>query len=242
MSLPIQIEGLFKSYGRKSVLRGMDLDCKPGTVTAVLGSNGSGKSTLIRCILGLNIPDSGAIRIFGENISESPAYRRDVGYMPQHPSFPENLTVHEILQLVSRTRAVAADFNRCASLQVEAYLGQRWKTLSGGMKQRVNAFLAMAFNPSILILDEPTASLDPASRLKFMDLVTAEKREGKTLLFSTHLLEDIRDVADYLVFLRSGKAHCISKQRMLEIAGSLNPNAFEQAVAICLEGTPSGER
>ncbi len=235
MTLPIRIDGLCKSYGRKSVLQGLDLRCEPGTVTAVLGSNGSGKSTLIRCVLGLNVPETGTIKVFGESVSASPAYRRHIGYMPQHPSFPENLTVHEILQLVSRTRNVAPDFNHCASLQVEAYLGQRWKTLSGGMKQRVNAFLAMAFNPSILILDEPTASLDPASRIKFMELVKAEKQRGKTLLFSTHLLEDIREVADYLVFLRNGKAHRVSMQRMMESPNSLNPHAFEQAVAVCLE-------
>ena len=187
MTLPIRIEGLRKSYGRKAVLRGIDLHCEAGTVTAVLGSNGSGKSTLIRCILGLNVPESGTLRVFGEDVFAAPSYRRHLGYMPQHPSFPENLTVHEILQLVSRTRGVAPDFTRCAALQVEACLSQRWKTLSGGMKQRVNAFLAMAFNPSLLILDEPTASLDAESGRIVIDLLLGQAQAtGATLLIVTH--------------------------------------------------------
>ena len=233
MNLPLEISDLKKSYGRKKVLRRVDLTCSPGSITAVLGPNGSGKSTLIRCILGLNIPDSGSVEVFGANAVGQSGYRRHIGYMPQHPSFPENLTVAEILHLVERVRGRKADSSLCSVLEVDGFFGQRWKTLSGGMKQRVNAFIALVFDAPLLVFDEPTASLDPASRLKFMDLIRREKARGKTLLISTHLLDDIRETADHLLFLNNGNAVNIPREKLSETASS--PEAFDRAVANLLE-------
>ena len=125
--------------------------------------------------------------------------------------------------------------DRLEGFGLELDPGTPFHILSSAQKQEVAIARALSRKVGLLILDEPTASLDPASRLRFMELAMAEKERGKTLLISTHLLEDIREIADYLVFLRNGKAHRVSKELMLELAGSPHRNAFEQAVAVCLE-------
>src|SRR5690606_6589283 len=138
----------------------------------------------MRCLLGLHVPDEGLIQVLGEDTRSGPAFRRHIGYMPQVPGFPENLTVGEIAQLVEKVRDTSPDFSRGKKLGIHAFLGQKWKTLSGGMKQKVNAALALAFDAPLLVLDEPTASLDPASRLHLMDTLKEEKARGKTILIT----------------------------------------------------------
>jgi Cu-processing system ATP-binding protein len=225
---------LHKAYGRNRVLRGLDLEARPGTVTAILGSNGSGKSTFMRCLLGLHVPDQGSLLVMGEDARRGPAYRRHIGYMPQTPGFPENLTVREIARLVETVRKVRADFGRGRKLGVDDFLNQKWKTLSGGMKQKVNAVLAIAFNAPVLVLDEPTASLDPASRLHLVDLLKEEKASGKTILLTTHQLGDLWELADRLVFLREGRAHGLDTRDIPGIGTDLS--LFERHVAAHLEG------
>src|SRR4051812_45930406 len=109
-SAPLIVTDLHKAYGKKHVLRGFALEAGPGTVTAILGSNGSGKSTFMRCLLGLHVFRTGTIRVMGEDVRKGPGYRRHIGYMPQYPGFPENLTVREIGKLVSQVRKVSPDF------------------------------------------------------------------------------------------------------------------------------------
>lgn len=233
--LPLNIEGLRKSYGRKHVLTGFDLKAEAGTVTAILGSNGSGKSTFMRCLVGLHVFKTGSISVLGEDVRKGPAYRRHIGYMPQYPGFPENLTVREIAKLVSQVRRVSPDFHRGGELGVEGFLDQKWKTLSGGMKQKVNATLAVAFDAPILVLDEPTASLDPASRLKFVDLLKRERSQGKCILISTHMLGDLWELADQLAFLREGRVHAVPARDMPGMGTDIG--LFESSVAACLEET-----
>lgn len=231
---PLSVEGLRKAYGRKRVLHGFDLELEDATVTAILGSNGSGKSTFMRCLLGLHVPDSGRIRVMGDDTREGPTYRRHIGYMPQTPGFPENLTVREIARLVERIRGVRPNFESGGNLGVMDFLDQKWKTLSGGMKQKVNAVLALAFDAPLLVLDEPTASLDPASRLHLVDLLKEEKARGKTILLTTHRLDDLLELADRLVFLRDGKARYLNAR---DVAGyGSDPVLFERQVATHLEG------
>jgi Cu-processing system ATP-binding protein len=229
----LSVEGLRKSYGKKNVLRGLYLDALPGTVTAVLGPNGCGKTTFMRCLLGLHVPDDGVIRVLGEDTRSGPAYRRHIGYMPQVPGFPENLTVREIARLVEKVRGSSPDFSRGETLGIRDFLGQKWKTLSGGMKQKVNAALALAFDAPLLVLDEPTASLDPASRLHLMDALKEEKARGKTILITTHRLDDLWELADRLAFLRDGRAHCMDAGDMPGMG--TDPALFERHVAAHLE-------
>ena len=234
----LETRGLSKAYGKKRVLRGMDLDAGPGSVTAILGQNGSGKTTFMRCLLGLHVFQEGSVRVLGEDVRKGPAYRRHIGYMPQIPSFPENLSVREIADLVTRVRGVKPDFARGGGLGVEAFLDQKWKTLSGGMKQKVNASLAVAFDAPLLVLDEPTASLDPASRLKLVDLLRAEKARGKCILISTHVLGDLWELADRLAFLREGRVRVVEARSMPGMGADIG--LFERSVAAALEAPAPG--
>lgn len=232
---PLKVMDLHKAYGRKKVLQGLSLFAGPGTVTAILGPNGSGKSTFMRCLLGLHVFSRGRIEVMGKDVRRGPAYRRFLGYMPQQPSFPENLTVREIATLVERVRGVKPDFRHGRELGVEEFLDQKWKTLSGGMKQKVNALLAVAFDAGILVLDEPTASLDPASRIHLVDILKREKRAGKTILMTTHLLGDLWELADRLAFLQDGRMQVIP---VSEIPGKgADLDQFERCVAGLLEGS-----
>src|SRR5690606_21879165 len=120
--VPLKVTELHKSYGKKQVPSGLSLSAGPGTVTAILGSNGSGKSTFMRCLLGLHVFSQGRIEVMGEDVRKGPGYRRFLGYMPQLPSFPENLTVREIATLVERVRGVEPDFSRGRELGVGEFL------------------------------------------------------------------------------------------------------------------------
>ncbi len=236
--VPLSVECLRKAYGRKEVLRDFSLGADPGTVTAILGSNGSGKSTFMRCLLGLHVFHQGSIRVMGEDVKKGPAYRRHIGYMPQTPSFPENLTVREIARLVAGVRGIEPDFRRGGELGVDAFLDQKWKILSGGMKQKVNASLAVIFDAPILVLDEPTASLDPASRLNLVDLLKREKSRGKCILLTTHMLGDLWELADRLAFLRDGKVEILAVKDVPGLGTDIG--LFERHIAARLESWPQG--
>lgn len=231
----LRISGLHKRYGRKEVLRGVHLEAFPGTVTAILGANGCGKTTLMRCLLGLHVADAGSIQVMGEDALTNTAYRRHLGYMPQAAGFPENLTVREITRLVENVRQRTADPGPGHLLGITGFSDQKWKTLSGGMKQKVNAALALAFDAPVLVLDEPTASLDPASRIQLMKALHREKAAGKTILLTTHRLDDLWELSDHLVFIRDGRARGVSAPEVPGMGDNLP--LFEQHVAAHLEGT-----
>lgn len=233
----LHIAGLHKRYGKKEVLRGVDLEAFPGTVTAILGANGCGKTTLMRCLLGLHVPDAGSIRVMREDARNGTSYRRHIGYMSQSPGFPENLTVREITRLVESVRRKRADFAPSQQFGIAGFLDQKWKTLSGGMKQKVNAALALAFDAQVLVLDEPTASLDPASRIHLMNALRTEKAKGRSILLTTHRLDDLWELSDHLVFLRNGHAERIQAH---DVPGmGVNLSLFERHVAAHLEETHS---
>ena len=203
----IEIAGLTKRFGRLDVLRGIDLVIARGRVTAVLGPNGAGKSTLIKCMLGLVRPDAGEVRIDGRSILGDPAARSRIGYMPQTPRLPENLTGEELLALVRELRSPQAPTTDALidRLALGAELAKPLRTLSGGTKQKVNAVLAFLFRPDLLILDEPTAGLDPVASSTLKDAILAERCEGRTTIVSSHVLSELEELADDVVFLLDGR-------------------------------------
>ena len=204
----LTLTGLTKTFGDRRVLDRLDLEIAAGESVAMLGANGSGKTTTLRCIVGLARPDAGRIVIGGIDLArESIGARSRLSYLPQKLVFPATLTVRETLAVVARLRRIPAgavdrELDACGLVALaDRGVGQ----LSGGERQRLA--MAAAFLPTVdlYLFDEPSASLDPtASRLLF-HRARQLKRDGHTLLFTTHIPADVRHLATRIVLLRDGR-------------------------------------
>jgi Cu-processing system ATP-binding protein len=203
--IAVELGGVRKQFGRLMVLDGVDATLAAGRVTAIVGPNASGKSTLIKCILGLVHPDAGTITVFGDVAGADPAYRRRIGYMPQGAPFPENLTGREVLALIQSLRpGDATDDDLVHRFHLGAALDKPVRFLSGGTRQKLNAAVAFWFRPALLILDEPTAGLDPLSNGVFKEKVQEAADAGATVLLTSHLMGEVEELADDILFLLDG--------------------------------------
>jgi Cu-processing system ATP-binding protein len=223
--------GVTKHYGRAPVLRGIDFAVKAGRVTAILGPNGAGKSTLIRMLLGLARPDEGSVAVAGTAVGDDPGYRAAIGYMPQHPHFPENLTGREVVRLLRELRrhSVPEDDELFEAFALPAELDKPVRNLSGGTKQKLNAALAFMFRPRILLLDEPTAGLDPVASGVLKARILGARQAGVTVLVVSHVLSELEDLVDDVIFLLEGRVEFQgSLRRLEEITGE---SRLEPAVA-----------
>jgi Cu-processing system ATP-binding protein len=202
----IEIFGLRKRFGSLQVLDGVDLTIAKGSVTAVVGPNAAGKTTLIKMILGLVRPDAGAICVNGRQIDADGAYRSSIGYMPQIARFPENITGNDLLALVTGLReATSSSTPLLERFGLEPHLSKPLRTLSGGTRQKVNAVIATLFDPTILILDEPTAGLDPVAAGILKDHIRQQRELGATVVMTSHVMSEIEELADDVAFLGDGK-------------------------------------
>jgi len=200
----IAIEGLFKAFGRLPVLAGIDYTFRKGKVYALIGPNASGKTTLIKCILGLVTPDRGRVLFDGRPVAGASAYRSRIGYMPQISSFPDTMTVRQVIDMIVRIRQGTAAQPGEDAFGLAPFLSNRMSTLSGGTRQKVNADLALRFDAEVLILDEPTAGLDPLSAGMLKERIQRERSAGKLVIVTTHNIADIDELADEVVYLQSG--------------------------------------
>ena len=204
----IKFENLNKKFGKLEVLKNLSLDIKEGSINAILGPNGSGKTTLIKCLLGMVIPDSGTITINGEDVKGQYAYRDGIDYMPQIANFPANLKVKEIISMMKDIRnRDARDAELIEYFGITPYMNKQLNTLSGGTMQKVNIVLAFMFDNPLLILDEPTNGLDPVALIKLKELIAKEIARGKTILFTTHIIRLVEELAEDIVFLLEGKTY-----------------------------------
>lgn len=203
----IAIRGLRKSYGALKVLDGIDTIVQTGRVTAIVGPNAAGKTTLIKSILGLVRCEAGSIEVGGVRVNDDEKYRRNIGYMPQIARFPANLTGAELLAMLRDIRHDASDVDddlvKTFGLGLE--LTKKLNDLSGGTKQKINAVAAFLFRPRLLILDEPTAGLDPRSSRILKDKIHAEKKAGRTFIITSHVMSELEELADDVVFMSDGK-------------------------------------
>ena len=192
----IEARGVVKAYGPLSVLQGIDLDIEPGQITAIVGPNASGKTTFNKIVLGLVRADAGTVRFDGAVVNGTSAYRRRIGYMPQAARYPENLCAHDVLAMLSDLRGphVTRDEELVELFQLDAILRAPLRTLSGGMRQRVNAALAFLFTPDLLILDEPTAGLDPISSSTLKDKMLRERARGRTFIITSHMMSELQEL------------------------------------------------
>lgn len=209
--------GLMKAYGSVPVLCGVDLRIARGRVTAIVGPNGAGKTTFIKSLLGLTRPDAGTITVDGIVIGEDASYRARIGYMPQIAHFPDNITGTELLELLRDLRgAEAADEMLVDALGVRTSLDKKLRVLSGGTRQKVNAAAAFLFSPELYVLDEPTSGLDPLSSGILKDRIVAERRLGRTIILTSHILSEIDEMADDIVYLCDGTVHFAGSVKDLE--------------------------
>lgn len=203
----IAIDRLVKTYGKHEVLRGIDLVVRDGLVTGIAGPNACGKTTLIKTILGLVVPDRGEIRIDGELTGGESGFRRKIGYMPQNPRFPVNLSLHELMTMLEDLRGEksAVRHELVTYFSLNSCLDKPFGHLSGGTKQKAAAVIALLFDPPVVILDEPTAGLDPLSSVRFKDLVRRKSQEGKTIVLVSHLMSEVEQLATDIVFMSEGE-------------------------------------
>lgn len=227
----ISIDGLSKRFDTRTVLNRISLEIPAGQATGIAGPNGSGKTTMIKTILGLVRPDEGTVTVNGNRLNGNWSYRQEIGYMPQIGRYPENMTVREMLSFIKKVRGEEApgEEELIQHFGLAAELDKRLRTLSGGMRQKAGAILAMMFDPEILILDEPTAGLDPASSVRLKNLLHKEKKRGKTILLTTHIMSEIEELADHLVLLVEGSVRYYGpKDDLLE---AFEEQRLEKAVA-----------
>ncbi|HSG31692.1 MAG TPA: ABC transporter ATP-binding protein [Thermodesulfobacteriota bacterium] len=202
----IEIAELTKSFGNFKALDCVSLSIADGESVCLLGENGAGKSTLIKCILGM-LEYSGQIKLNSIIIEPgSTEHRFDIGYIPQEPVFYD-MKVDELISFFGILRRVGNDkINE--SLKIAGLLEHRNKhtsELSGGLKQRLSFAIALISDPSVLILDEPTSNLDASARLELMKLVKKLKETGKTVLFSSHRMDEVQFLADRVYLLKKGR-------------------------------------
>lgn len=205
----ISIQNVSKKYGRQQILDGVNLDFKAEQSVALIGPNGSGKTTLIKSILGLVIPDNGTIEMVGRNINISPDYRKDIGYMPQLSRFPEQMKVRQLFSLIRKMRRDVPrqdyDLSLYDDFHIEKMEGKSLGELSGGMKQQVSAALAFYFSPKVIILDEPTAGLDPISNEILKKKVNDVRSQNRLLITTSHILNDLEEMCNHVVYLMDGR-------------------------------------
>lgn len=212
----IVFENVWKTYAKElgspafPALKGVSFSLEPGETLGLIGANGAGKSTCIRLLMDFIRPDQGRVALFGHS-PEDQTVRRRVGYLPEVANFPANLTILDMLRFVARSNGLSK-----AELAERA---ERWlrmlelwdarkrplRNYSKGMQQRANFVLALVTDPDLLILDEPMSGLDPLGRAKIIALVKELQQGGKTILFCSHILEDVDRLADRILVLHLGE-------------------------------------
>ena len=202
----IKIKDLHKKFDKNEALKGVSLELEGGQVAAIMGPNGSGKTTLLKCLLGLVKPTSGEIFVKGMHLNGDPEYRRSIGYMPQYTCFPENLRVKEVMDMLKDIRGnhCVYDNELVEKLQLEKIYTKQIGTLSGGTKQRVNCAAAFLFSQEIIILDEPTAGLDPVSSEIVKSKILEEKEKGKLVIITSHIVSEVESLADRIIYMLEG--------------------------------------
>jgi Cu-processing system ATP-binding protein len=235
----VSAAGVTKRFGRVHALRGIDLTVRAGRVTAILGPNGAGKSTLVKLLLGLTRPDGGSLAVHGQAVGRDPGYRTQLGYMPQHPRFPENLTGREVVRLLRDLRgdALPEDDELFDAFGLAPELDKPVRTMSGGTRQKLNAAVAFMFNPSLLVLDEPTAGLDPVASGVLKAKILDSRRAGTSVIVVSHVLSELEELVDDVVFLLEGAVAFQGTLRQLK--ETTGETRLERAIARLMRGRAS---
>jgi Cu-processing system ATP-binding protein len=203
----IEVKDIYKNFGRLTALNNISLSLRSGETIAMIGPNGSGKTTLIKTLLGLVIPDKGDVLFNNRSVLKQWQYRDKIGYMPQIGRYPDNMRIGQIVEMMVDLRkdhAGLRDMELMSSLGIDRMLDKPMRTLSGGTRQKVSACLAFMFHPDVLILDEPTAGLDPLSSEILKDKIAREKDRGRLIIITSHILSDLDELVTEVVYMQEG--------------------------------------
>jgi len=204
----IRIENISKKFKKLQALDQISMQLESGKVISLIGPNGSGKTTLIKCILGMVKPAKGKIYVHEMKINGDPSYRERIGYMPQIGRYPDNMKVGQLFTMMKHIRNASEndlDTDLIIKFNLISIFDKPMRTLSGGTRQKVSAALAFYFSPDILILDEPTAGLDPLSSEILKEKIISEKKKNKLILITSHILSDLDDMATDIIYLQEGR-------------------------------------
>ena len=208
----IAVRGLTKRFDALTALDNVSFDVRPGETFALLGPNGSGKTTTLKCLAGLCVPSAGDILINGIELAQQPIVARSaLSFLPQRVGFPEQITAREALDFYRRLRnlpptRVESCLEHCALTDIADRVVSEF---SGGMLQRLGVAVAILADAPILLLDEPTASLDPEAAAAFRTFLDSLKEAGKTIVFSSHVLSDVEYLADRVAILVGGRLRAV---------------------------------
>jgi Cu-processing system ATP-binding protein len=204
----IRIEHLKKKFRKLQALDDIEAVFNKGQVISLIGPNGSGKTTLIKCILGMVRADKGQIFVDQQLVGNDPGYRSKIGYMPQIGRYPDNMRIGQLFRMMKNIRMVAEselDTELLVRFNLISMLDKPMRTLSGGTRQKVSAALAFYFNPEILILDEPTAGLDPLSTEILKEKILEAKKQKKLILITSHILSDLDELTTDVMYMQDGR-------------------------------------
>lgn len=231
----IEIRNINKKFGKLEVLKNVNLSCKSGECIALIGPNGCGKTTLIKSILGMVLPDKGSIEFNGKSVLGEYIYRENIGYMPQIGRYPDNMTIGQIIEMIKKIRNSnqVLDEDLLKAFELEKMFDKHMRTLSGGTTQKVSAVLAFLFNPEVLVLDEPTAGLDPLASEILKEKIIKEKEKGKLILITSHLLSELDDLITEIIFMQEGEVHFHKKVEVLK--SETNETKISKAIASILK-------
>jgi Cu-processing system ATP-binding protein len=203
----ISVNSISKKFGKLEVLKEFKLSFEKGNSYAIMGPNGSGKTTLIKSILGMVIPEKGEILVNGQSIKGRNDYRHLIGYMPQIGRYPQNMTIGQLFAMMKDMRPEIKhyDLDLIEAFELDKIKDKSMGTLSGGTRQKVSAALAFLFNPEILILDEPTAGLDPIAVEILKSKIKKERESGKLILITSHILSDLEELTNQAIYIFEGE-------------------------------------
>ncbi|MBK8346204.1 MAG: ABC transporter ATP-binding protein [Saprospiraceae bacterium] len=203
----IGLNNISKSFGKTQALKNVSMHLSAGKCFGLIGPNACGKTTIIKSILSMVVPSTGNILFDGKNIEGEVSYKNHIGYMPQIGRYPENMSIKQVIDMIRDIRAYQGieDRELYDSFGIEQFGDKKMRTLSGGTTQKVSATLAFLFDPPVLILDEPTAGLDPISSELLREKIIKERENGKLILITSHLLSELDDLLTDIIFMQEAE-------------------------------------
>ncbi len=235
----IEIQNLTKHFGKVTAPDNVTVSCAQGECIALIGANGSGKTTLIKSVLGMVIPDKGSILFGGKSVDKNGIYRRNIGYMPQIGRYPDNMSIGQVIEMMKDIREDKKEWDEelIYTFGINQMMEKRMHTLSGGTRQKVSAVLAFLFNPDVLILDEPTAGLDPVASEALKDKIIKENKKGKLVFITSHILSDLNDLITHVIYMNDGKL--LFKKSLKHLQEETKEEKLSKAISFIMKNQES---